>query len=248
MVEAGDNLCALFCRFVRKTTNERGTKDDLCLAPKETAPQKKGEECGRMGSGGDASSFYEGLNATDQAESSICAQNEGRSVRCQHCPMVLLSTDHLARHMSSSHNESPPISSSPRESAITKAAEPEGRPKRRMSERSMSLASRPKVKKRKVDATEEPPRDAKEKVNDCAGSPRVSSFRCPKCPKVCRLARGLKRHSTIHERLTRFDAENENNGQNGQVARDSILKTEKFDVDPSADKVTNTEGEDACKF
>lgn len=231
MTEAGNNLYALFCRFARKMTSKRRSKADVCLAPKATTPRESGEECGGTRSGGEALSLCDCPKVADKAECSTCAKHQGRSVRCQHCPMVFLSVDHLARHLSSSHNERHSTSSS-RESANTKAAEPENRPKRRVSEKSAPVASAPKTKIRKVEATVEPP----VVTNDCATRTRVSSFRCPECPKAYQSARSLKRHSAIHQRLAVFeDKKSEDGDQNGQLAADLMPKSD-------------TTGEAACNF
>lgn len=140
----------------------------------------------------------------------------GRSVRCQHCPMVCLSSDQLARHMSDSHIErlqpTPSSSSAPRESA--KSAKeaaggadptPAGRPKRRASEKRAPAEAPPKSKRaRAVSAVAEERRSEAAQTADAgvsAAGGQTPAFRCPECPKVYQSARSLKRHSAVHSRL-----------------------------------------------
>lgn len=246
MMEAGNNLYALFCRFARQTTDERGSKDDVCIAPKAAAALESGV-CGGNGSGGDALSFCECPKVADGAECSTCVEHRGRSARCQHCPMVFLSAERLASHMSSSHNERLPTSSSTRESANTKTSTLESDRKRRVVEK---ITPAPKSKVRKIEAIAEPQEPVLVNVKDSATRTRVASFRCPECPKAYQLASSLKRHSAIHQRLAVFnsvDENRENGDQNGRPVADSTGKNQTFDVDLSADEKMKTKGEDARK-
>lgn len=200
MIQAGDNLCALFSRYtVTKMYSEQGrmvesddfsssTLDHRCLQ------QDKGNDahCLRATNETEEKASVCKCNNIDGVKCSSCVESE--SLRCSFCPMVFVDKIGIRRHLRNSHAELYIFKKGAKK--VT-----------RLKSKKIEVKKNTVLQSLKITIRKSPLRRIKETgVVDMSNSnEELGRHQCKTCSKVCLSFRGLTRHTTtVHKNKATF--------------------------------------------
>lgn len=180
MIQAGDNLYALFSRYACKMNDKQKWNDESTNFMKADPDEnRQNSENARIVDNSIAEDKCECSKMKD-TKCSNCIESD--SLRCNYCPMVFLDKNDIRRHLQVSHRELYTFKNN-----VGKINRIKLKTEKKLKSRSLTMRIHKSVAANTVN----------EEIQN--GNDERHVYQCKICSKICLSFRGLTRHNVVHK-------------------------------------------------